>query len=348
MGQHADLVRFARQRGLRHEDAEDTAQEALARAYAHRIFDQHPNPEAWLRTTTGNLAVSLARRASARDLPLEGLEVLSAERTDDAATWRLEAELALRALGNINPRYAELLAREELLGEDPQAVRKALGLNAVTHRRLRSRARAALRTEFLRLGGSPLGAAVLFGVVSGLGRLRKAALTPAAAVPLAAAMLTVPLVLPGDATFQPDSHVEKPSITPLVVDGGGDARRQSVVQAAANVVPPALGASVTTTEPTPRRQAVTPRVDVPCDPDVIAGVGACTSDKGLQESVPNYHKYTLRPGLAPEACTPVDCVEQPGIGSNHVAFVAACHAAPENPLADCYAATPPSPTTEEQ
>jgi RNA polymerase sigma-70 factor (ECF subfamily) len=116
----ATAARLVRDQDL----AEDLAAEALARAYASwQRLRRHPNPDAWLMTVIGNLAIDHVRRAS-RPVQREGTS--SQPRPDEQATLRIDLADALETLSN---RQRDIVLMRYLADLSEAEVASALGLS---------------------------------------------------------------------------------------------------------------------------------------------------------------------------------------------------------------------------
>jgi RNA polymerase sigma-70 factor (ECF subfamily) len=93
-------------------DAEDVAQEAFLKAYA--ALDELKDPErfgSWLYGIVFRAAVDVLRRRSRRGpiVPIEGVDLVAAERTDGEAARREQAERVVAAVGELPDKYRLVL-----------------------------------------------------------------------------------------------------------------------------------------------------------------------------------------------------------------------------------------------
>lgn len=182
---HPDLVAYARARGLPAEDAWDTAQETSARALEQgETFARHPCRRAWLFRVSANLIVDRRRQRPLAELDTDALD--PAPGPEATAMLRLELDLAMRALDHLPAKHADLIMWCDVQGRPPRDVAAQLGVSHAVLRQRLHRARAALRVEYRRLGGSVGGLVLLIPNLRRTGRLREVAmagvLTPVLAV----------------------------------------------------------------------------------------------------------------------------------------------------------------------
>jgi len=127
-------------------EAEDLAQEALARAFERWArVGQMDSPAGYVYRTALNL-----HRKRLRHLRVRARQVLRSGGAEDPAgvvASRMEVQRALRA---VSREQREALVLVEWLGLDPQEAGAVLGIEAVSVRGRLHRARAALREQ---LGG---------------------------------------------------------------------------------------------------------------------------------------------------------------------------------------------------
>jgi len=134
------------------EDAEDVAQEALARAYA-RWPSVAGHAEAWVARVATNLAIGRyrTRRRRGVDLPPSGREGHGAGAADALAIDRLGLVDALRRLPR---RQREVLVLRYLADLTEQDVADALGTSVGTVKQHAHRATTRLRVELATYGGA--------------------------------------------------------------------------------------------------------------------------------------------------------------------------------------------------
>ena len=134
------------------EDAEDVAQEALARAYA-RWPSVAGHAEAWVARVATNLAIGRyrTRRRGAADLGRSTSAVRGAGVTDAFVVDRLGLVDALRRLPR---RQREVLVLRYLADLTEQDVADALGTSVGTVKQHAHRATTRLRVELATYGGT--------------------------------------------------------------------------------------------------------------------------------------------------------------------------------------------------
>ena len=119
------------------EEAEDVAQEALARALV-RWPKVHRHAEAWVARVSGNLAIEVwrrqARRTSAMPPPSPSTEALVIDRAD-----------LVRALQSISRRQREVVVLRYLADLPEDAVAEAIGTSVGSVKQHAARGLAALR-----------------------------------------------------------------------------------------------------------------------------------------------------------------------------------------------------------
>jgi RNA polymerase sigma-70 factor, ECF subfamily len=153
---YARLCRFCFRRLGDMSDAEDTAQEAFARAWkALPTFNGERRCYPWLRVIASHLCVDSIRR-SLRTTPVieEDLDLVSrsVDGGQEAAVDQSEdRELLNQALGRISPRHREVLQLRETYEWSYQRIAEHQGVQVSTIETLLFRARRSLRREFLTL-----------------------------------------------------------------------------------------------------------------------------------------------------------------------------------------------------
>ena len=134
----ATATRLAHDRGT----GEDLAAEALARAYADwRKLRRHPNPDAWLMTVIGNLAIDQVRR-NARQSPTPTAP--PPDRLAEHATLRIDLADALEEL---TVRQRDVVLMRYLADMSETEVACALGLSNGAVKNHLHRATTKLRTR---------------------------------------------------------------------------------------------------------------------------------------------------------------------------------------------------------
>src|SRR5262245_27545266 len=128
------------------------AEEALQAAFVTAIemvdrFDPSKgSPDAWLHGIARNKALEAAR--ARRGVPLDdGLEAAAPESNGHGS----EAELVTLVLDRLEPRYAEVLRRKYLAGEDLEQMARELKLKPATVGTLLHRGRERFREIYGRL-----------------------------------------------------------------------------------------------------------------------------------------------------------------------------------------------------
>jgi RNA polymerase sigma-70 factor (ECF subfamily) len=245
------LVRYARRRlGDLHE-AEEVAQEALLRAYAHRHkLATEDDVLAWTTVVTGRLAIDRlrvrGRSVSVADIP-EGPR--RSRDTADIVAARQDARTALDALEALPSRQAAVLWAREVEGLRYDEIAERFSLSEPTVRSLLHRGRKALRREYAQRGGTmPLAAALGAAVASPwLLALRHGAKLRAVAVGLTTASA---LGSVGLAVVELPSSPAKPA-APLVSAVAAPAAAPAAVPvtAAAPVAAPAAAAPAESAAP---------------------------------------------------------------------------------------------------
>jgi len=125
---------------------EDLAAEALARAFSHwRTVHRHPNPDAWVMTVVGNLAIDHVRRSGRddmRDAQLRHLH-LDVPAPDQVA---LRVDLA-RALAGLSSRQRDVVLMRYYADMSEREVADALRISAGAVKNHLHRATTRLRTD---------------------------------------------------------------------------------------------------------------------------------------------------------------------------------------------------------
>lgn len=209
------LVRYAvRRLGDAHE-AEELVQEALLRAYTHRAqLATVEDLSAWSTVVTGRLVIDRlrvrGRCMSVADVPETGRV---GRDTADVVVAREETRKALDALGAMPTRQASLLWAREVEGHSYTELCRRFGMSEPAVRSVLTRARKALRKQYLVRGGTlPVGGiTVLAPWIAGLrwtARLRRTGsrlTAPAALGALGVTTLSGLLLSPFGATQAPGS-----------------------------------------------------------------------------------------------------------------------------------------------
>jgi RNA polymerase sigma-70 factor (ECF subfamily) len=172
---YARLCRFCLRKLHDPVEAEDTAQEAFARAWrALPTFNGERRFYPWLSVIASNLCVDLVRRKmhstpaddEALDLvacPVEGGQEAHVE-------GRTDRELLVKAMGRLSPRYQEVLELREGREWSYQRIAQHKGVEISTVETLLYRARRSLRREFLLLSDVRVGLAGFLVVLAKLVR----------------------------------------------------------------------------------------------------------------------------------------------------------------------------------
>ena len=328
---HADLVRLGRSRGLQLADAEDAAQEASARALEHaESFTRHAGPRAWLFRVTGNLLVDHWRRRSTEALTAALDQPSTAPEPADRAEHREQVAIAMRALHNVTPRYAQVFWDHDVEGVPAADIAAELGVSQVTFRQLLHRARRAVRAEHERLGGSALALVLLVPALRKLSRIRWAVVAPGLAIAVA---LFVPLPVNVHPAAQPPSPSwsSAPALTITGMDGVRGAPRpaaMSVAAAATGGAGSRVG-SVTTTGK-PAVQACTGGKKV----GGLRSGGACVTD---DPDTTGMRYLLIRTPLNGRECGAAQraCDYRPGLGVDGQGEELACDNLPDQPVAYC-------------
>jgi RNA polymerase sigma-70 factor (ECF subfamily) len=189
---YARLCRFCFRKLGDQVEAEDTAQEAFARAWrAMPRFGGERRFYPWLSVIASNLCVDLIRR-KARSTPVDD-EVLdlAARPVDGGQEALVEAqedrEMLAVAMGRISPRYREVLELREGYEWSYQQIAQHKGVQMSTIETLLYRARRSLRREFLLLADGRLGVATVLAVVGKMLWRRGSGLAPGGAMRTATA-----------------------------------------------------------------------------------------------------------------------------------------------------------------
>jgi len=142
-------------------DAEEVAQEALARAYrsiATLNGDRRFYP--WLSVIAKRLCIDHIRRQSRISLASEfDDDEMNMAGPDEHLVDLADQQLVRSALGTLTPRHREVLERREVDGWSYQRIADAYGVSLGTVEQLLMRARKSLRKSFLELDGESIGAA---------------------------------------------------------------------------------------------------------------------------------------------------------------------------------------------
>ena len=187
-------------------DAEDIAQEAMARAFAaYDRMDPDRDPWPWLSVIARNIARDLMRRRRVLSwIALESDEVLAMSEPDtpfEAASDVEERRLLRRALRRMPAADVDLLLARELGGATFGDLSRRTGKTENSLRQHALRARRRLAAEFTSLGGRALGVAVSVRarLRARTERLAQAACALPVAAQLAAAALAGTAALGGGA-----------------------------------------------------------------------------------------------------------------------------------------------------
>lgn len=248
------LVRYAARRlGDAHE-AEEVVQEALLRAYKHRLeLLTEDDLAAWSTCVTGRLVIDRlrvrGRSTSVADVP-EGARV--GRDTADVVVARDEARTALDSLDAMPTRQAAVLWAREVEGLAYDEIGARFGMTEPAVRSILTRARKALRKEYAARGGTlPAGGlAAIAPWADGLGwldRLRgavgrmtaPAALSAVGVGILGGSMLLIPSLQPvTDAPHSVQTTVMTVVDSPTVLRGAATAlTRDQATPLAASVRP---------------------------------------------------------------------------------------------------------------
>jgi RNA polymerase sigma-70 factor (ECF subfamily) len=139
----ARLVRLAERMLNSTAGAEDVAQEALFRAWAHHdALDRREAIGPWLTAVARNLCIDQLRRER-NTLPLD--RIAEPATADDAPADRSEA--VLRAMSRINPRHRNALYMHHVGHVGYGDLAERMGIAEPAARMVVVRARRALRTQ---------------------------------------------------------------------------------------------------------------------------------------------------------------------------------------------------------
>jgi len=177
---HARVYRFCFRRLHDHEEAEDVAQDAFARAWrALPNFAGERRFYPWLTVIADNRCRDIQRRR-VRSTPTADVDIaakqaaepLSADTPEDALMTSVEGDLAVQALGRLSPRHRQVLSLREGSGWTYQEIARHEGVEIRTIESLIWRARQALKREYASI-------ASVNGVIGGIavgrwGTLRRA------------------------------------------------------------------------------------------------------------------------------------------------------------------------------
>ncbi|HEX3567923.1 MAG TPA: RNA polymerase sigma factor, partial [Acidimicrobiales bacterium] len=171
---YARVYRFCFRRLHDHEEAEDVAQDAFARAWRalpHFAGERRFYP--WLTVIADNRCRDIQRRR-VRSTPTADVDIaakqaaepLSADTPEDALMTSVEGDLAVQALARLSPRHRQVLSLREGSGWTYQEIASHEGVEIRTVESLIWRARQALKREYASI-------ASVNGVIGGiaLGRL---------------------------------------------------------------------------------------------------------------------------------------------------------------------------------
>jgi RNA polymerase sigma-70 factor, ECF subfamily len=161
---YSRLCRFCFRRLGDIAEAEDTAQEAFARAWkAMPTFNGERRFYPWLSVIASHLCVDVMRRSS-RTTPVGAEELDLATSPVDGGQeavveQRHDRELLVQAMGRISPRHREVLRLREGYEWSYQQIADHQGVQVSTIETLLFRARRSLRREFLMLAEGQTGLA---------------------------------------------------------------------------------------------------------------------------------------------------------------------------------------------
>ncbi len=153
------LYRFCLRRLRDPHEAEDTTQEAFARAWrALPRFAGERRFYPWLSVIAANLCTDTVRRR-ARAVPIADMDLamrqhssaVAVESSEDLALAGAESEIAVAALGRLSERHRHVLAMREGSGWSYQRIADHEGVGVTTIETLLWRARQALRREYSEL-----------------------------------------------------------------------------------------------------------------------------------------------------------------------------------------------------
>jgi RNA polymerase sigma-70 factor (ECF subfamily) len=152
-------------------DAEEVAQEALARAYrsiASLGGDKRFYP--WLTVIAKRLCIDYYRRTSRLELTADIESGSLAAAADERIVDITDHQLVRNALQTLSPRHREVLERREVDGWSYQRIADDYGVSLGTVEQLLHRARKSLRKSFLELDRETVGAAAGFPFLGWLSR----------------------------------------------------------------------------------------------------------------------------------------------------------------------------------
>jgi RNA polymerase sigma-70 factor, ECF subfamily len=153
---YARVYRFCFRRLHDHEEAEDVAQDAFARAWrALPSFAGERRFYPWLTVIADNRCRDIQRRR-VRSTPTADVDIaakqaaepLSADTPEDALMTSVEGDLAVEALGRLSPRHRQVLSMREGSGWTYQEIATHEGVEIRTVESLIWRARQALKREY--------------------------------------------------------------------------------------------------------------------------------------------------------------------------------------------------------
>lgn len=153
---YARVYRFCFRRLHDHEEAEDVAQDAFARAWrALPNFAGERRFYPWLTVIADNRCRDIQRRR-VRSTPTADVDIaakqaaepLSADTPEDALMTSVEGDLAVQALGRLSPRHRQVLSLREGSGWTYQEIANHEGVEIRTVESLIWRARQALKREY--------------------------------------------------------------------------------------------------------------------------------------------------------------------------------------------------------
>jgi RNA polymerase sigma-70 factor (ECF subfamily) len=153
---YARVYRFCFRRLHDHEEAEDVAQDAFARAWrALPNFAGERRFYPWLTVIADNRCRDIQRRR-VRSTPTADVDIaakqaaepLSADTPEDALMTSVEGDLAVQALGRLSPRHRQVLSLREGSGWTYKEIASHEGVEIRTVESLIWRARQALKREY--------------------------------------------------------------------------------------------------------------------------------------------------------------------------------------------------------
>jgi RNA polymerase sigma-70 factor (ECF subfamily) len=153
---YARVYRFCFRRLHDHEEAEDVAQDAFARAWrALPNFAGERRFYPWLTVIADNRCRDIQRRR-VRSTPTADVDIaakqaaepLSADTPEDALMTSVEGDLAVQALERLSPRHRQVLSLREGSGWTYQEIATHEGVEIRTVESLIWRARQALKREY--------------------------------------------------------------------------------------------------------------------------------------------------------------------------------------------------------